>query len=726
MTRRIPSIVAVALATAALFVGLALQEGVRQDIKALLLNTGSDLFFFSLRSGRLSLDDLNSVQALPEVTAVAGQGRESTFYVQGQEYVYTWLNMTDNFPDVYRLPLSQGRFFLGPEDSGVVIGAEVADAVFGERNPIGETLEGLPIIGVLARLPEEDAVREYLNRRVLTLHTPSPFPQRPGTKSDGGEFSALLIRASGDISVAEQSVLTLYPGAQILPIYQFYALTTSGTVIALHRVLILASSGLLIMSGVLILALMSLSTLQRAGEIGIRRAVGASAHTVQKMFLSEAFTLSFLGGIVGCAVGAVLLLILGEPIVTSWLHLLLVPSAVLIGLVASWIPARNASRIPPARAIARRNLQASGANRSLVLGFATSLSIALAACALVILAGTTQVARLHVSHVWGRIDADLLLVRNPRESIIPSPNLTPADAEVIEAVPGVLSVVPYISRMFDSSRTIALIGSGFVDLALLEMTAGQMISVHDLAFRQPVCMISDQMAEQMFDGVAVGQDFHVKGETFRILGQYVRKRALLVDVIVPLDFRDIFLPDDAQFLVRVASIDEIDTVAAQIEQALRDRYPDRGRVIASPASGQQAAVSDFYRSASSRLALFAIVAGILALGEISALTRFLLKTRVLEIGVRRAIGARRVHVLTLAIRASALPVLFGILLGAGLGAGLLPVFLLHVVYLQESAHLAVLIIPPLLIGAGTGIVAVIHAVFYATLSPTDLLTKGRT
>jgi len=726
MARRIPSIVAVALATAALFVGLALQESQHRDLSALVSRIGGDLFFLSLPSHgdeRLATQDIEAVLALPEVAAVAGQGTETTYYVPGQKYVYTWLNVTDNYLDVYCLALSYGRPFLGPEERGVVIGAEVAEVVFGHRNPIGETLEGLEVIGVLARLPEEDVVREYLNRRVLTLHKPaSPFPGGPGT--DGGTFFALLIRASQDVDAAEQSVLAFYPGAQILPITRFYSLSVM-TALALNRVLLLSSGGLLIMSGALILAVLSLSALRRAREIGIRRAVGASVQTIQRMLLGEAFFLSLLGGLSGSVLGVVVLLVMGDSIALSWLHLLPVPSAVLIGILAAWLPACSASRRSPASAIAQRGLYTREANRSRLLVVASTLCIGLATCALVILTATTQIASRHVSQEWGRIDADLLLVRNPRESILPTPDLTPADAEVIKRIPDVVSVVPTISYVDGSYGSLALVGQGFGDLRMVEMISGRMMDDQEIASRQAVCLISDRLAEEEYGGEAVGRQFQTKGETFQIVGQFARKQAFLKDVILPLEFRDRFVRKDASFLVRVASIDAMTGVANQVVQSFQATYPDRGRVTAAPANLQLAAVADFYRSALLRLSWFALVAIALGIGEISTLAHFFLSLRTFENGVRRAIGAKRIHVILRACREMGLVFLPGIALGTCLGVVLLPVFVRTLLYLPASASLAAQAVPPALMVTGVGTMVTIHATRAVGLSPAELLTKGR-
>jgi putative ABC transport system permease protein len=60
----------------------------------------------------------------------------------------------------------------------------------------------------------------------------------------------------------------------------------------------------LIVGGVGIANVMSISVIQRSSEIGIRRALGHSRSTIAIQFLFEALVVGVLGGIVGAGVGA--------------------------------------------------------------------------------------------------------------------------------------------------------------------------------------------------------------------------------------------------------------------------------------------------------------------------------------------------------------------------------------------------------------------------------------
>jgi ABC-type antimicrobial peptide transport system permease subunit len=97
-------------------------------------------------------------------------------------------------------------------------------------------------------------------------------------------------------------------------------------------------------------------TSQRVPEIGVRIALGASSGEVMWMVLRQSLGMVFAGVVVGtlAAVAAArLLLRLVEGMQSSELttFAVMIPVLVLAALLASYIPARRASRIDPVRAL---------------------------------------------------------------------------------------------------------------------------------------------------------------------------------------------------------------------------------------------------------------------------------------------------------------------------------------------------------------------------------------
>lgn len=100
------------------------------------------------------------------------------------------------------------------------------------------------------------------------------------------------------------------------------------------------------------------AVLERTGEIGLRRSLGARGRHVTGQFLAESGALGTLGGLVGTALGV--LTVLAVTVVRDWsavIHPATVVSAPFIGLatglVAGVYPAWRASRIQPAEALRR-------------------------------------------------------------------------------------------------------------------------------------------------------------------------------------------------------------------------------------------------------------------------------------------------------------------------------------------------------------------------------------
>jgi putative ABC transport system permease protein len=102
--------------------------------------------------------------------------------------------------------------------------------------------------------------------------------------------------------------------------------------------------------------IMVISVLERRGEIGLRRALGATRRHISTQFLTESALLAALGGIAGLALGAGATAIYattrGEPFVIPIYALVAAPVAgFLIGALAGLYPAAKAARLSPTEAL---------------------------------------------------------------------------------------------------------------------------------------------------------------------------------------------------------------------------------------------------------------------------------------------------------------------------------------------------------------------------------------
>ena len=102
--------------------------------------------------------------------------------------------------------------------------------------------------------------------------------------------------------------------------------------------------------------IMLISVLERRGEIGVRRALGAKKAHIAVQFLIESVLLTVLGGLIGIVFGlavvAVVTRVLDWPLTIEFLFIVIgLVVTVGVGLVAGLYPAWRASRMDPAEAV---------------------------------------------------------------------------------------------------------------------------------------------------------------------------------------------------------------------------------------------------------------------------------------------------------------------------------------------------------------------------------------
>ncbi|MXZ52753.1 MAG: ABC transporter permease [Acidimicrobiaceae bacterium] len=112
----------------------------------------------------------------------------------------------------------------------------------------------------------------------------------------------------------------------------------------------------LIVGGIGIANVMVMGVVERRGEIGLRRAIGATRAHIRRQFLTEALTLAFLGGAAGIFLGVAVTYAYSA--VQGWR--VIVPLAALlggiaaslaIGAIAGLYPAIRAARVSPTEAL---------------------------------------------------------------------------------------------------------------------------------------------------------------------------------------------------------------------------------------------------------------------------------------------------------------------------------------------------------------------------------------
>jgi putative ABC transport system permease protein len=120
----------------------------------------------------------------------------------------------------------------------------------------------------------------------------------------------------------------------------------------LQQVALLAGLLALVVGGVGIANVMSISVIQRSSEIGIRRAVGHSRSKIAVQFLLESLFVGLLGGLIGAALGVVI--VYGVSALQGWVVVInykqipvWMALALVVAVVAGMFPSIKAARLEP-------------------------------------------------------------------------------------------------------------------------------------------------------------------------------------------------------------------------------------------------------------------------------------------------------------------------------------------------------------------------------------------
>jgi putative ABC transport system permease protein len=383
--RSLLTMLGIIIGVGAVIATVGLGQGAQQAVQDQIASMGTNLLYISsgsvnkggVRLGggatkTLVYDDMKAIlQETPTISQAAPGAGASAQVVSDNQNWYTRVTGTEpQYFDIRNWPFARGGSFtqddVGRAANVVVLGATVQQNLFGNADPVGQTVRigTLPfaVVGVLTAKgqsglgqDQDDGVyvpittlQKKITGQDWLQYIMASATSQPASYAAQGQITALL-RDRHRIRPGQEddfSVRNLADVAQLAD--------ESSRVMTLLLASIACVS--LIVGGIGIMNIMLVSVTERTREIGIRIAIGATESDVLRQFLSESVVLSVAGGIVGILFGVASSITITR--VLGW-NILISPTAVsaavvfsmAVGIFFGFYPARKAALLDPIEAL---------------------------------------------------------------------------------------------------------------------------------------------------------------------------------------------------------------------------------------------------------------------------------------------------------------------------------------------------------------------------------------
>lgn len=320
---------------------------------------------------KILTERLNSAQAV-SFYLIAGA---RTIKYEGNSVENTFaIAPTFEFGEVHNMEFESGRYFSQIEYNGgapkILIGAKVADELFGTIDPIGREVKyfghKMQVIGVIKRAGK--SLIQPFNFDNAVLFTYEFARSIINVKPQTPWGTSLEIKAKNNVpllQLRDEVIGTLRAARQLRPSEKddfsinelSILLSATESFFAVLNSLGYVIGGFALLVGMFSVAnIMFVSVKERTSIIGIKKALGAKRSVILTEFLIEAIILCLVGGVIGLIFVWGILKIVSifsafEMYVSLSNMINTVLLSVIVGVIAGFIPAAQAASLDPVEAI---------------------------------------------------------------------------------------------------------------------------------------------------------------------------------------------------------------------------------------------------------------------------------------------------------------------------------------------------------------------------------------
>ena len=317
---------------------------------------------FTEEFGDTLMRDVEGIEmVLPQNTSSA------TVRNNKQSMSATVTGVLSKYGSALNLEYTEGEFFSSMDNINrrqvVVLGSSIADELFPEGSALGGYIsvfrnqaKSYQVVGVLE--PKDATFNISYDRSIFIPY--NTFEQRFRKNSSVGAYVLKIAEGYDTIEVSDKVTedLDSLVGTDGYTLFSPASLAEMATQITgtFSSFLAAIAAISLLVGGIGIMNIMLVSVAERTKEIGIRKALGASPNVIRGQFISEALTLTILGGIMGIIVGSALSYAVTN--LMDWsLHLsyasfiLAMGFSMFVGGFFGWYPAMKASKLDPIQAL---------------------------------------------------------------------------------------------------------------------------------------------------------------------------------------------------------------------------------------------------------------------------------------------------------------------------------------------------------------------------------------